>query len=391
MADVRIVLLDQCWNQTYYLADGLRRAGCEVHLISTRPMRTVGRLGFASTHRLSPLDTDEVQPVIDSIVERVCATHVLPMTDRLLNRYKRVPPAWASRMIPHFSPAQQAELADKTSMTALAVRLGIPVPPVGTPVLAGDAERMAATFGFPVVVRSPHSTAGRGVVIARDARAMRAALTRFQQPGAPPYLQRFMGGMPVISGGLFQRGRAVRYFAAEKRGMYPAETGPATLLCSTDDAMVREQTLKLFAALEWTGFGQVDWIRDDDGTACFLELNPRPWGAMGGMVHFGVDLFTPFAEMLAGDAPKSDLSLRGGEVISLFPQYVRAGLAERGWRALFSRRNWERLPWGRPVLAWHLSQFLLQDLWERAAWRGRRVQGALAVPAAGLPESHPVP
>ena len=69
------------------------------------------------------------------------------------------------------------------------------------------------------------------------------------------------------------------------------------------------------------------------------------------------------------------------------------GFAERGWRALFERRSWERLPWSRPTLAWHLGQFLLHDLWERLAWRGRRVQGALAVPAPapGLPESHPVP
>jgi D-alanine-D-alanine ligase-like ATP-grasp enzyme len=393
MADVRIVLLDQCWNQTYYLADGLRRAGCEVHLISTRPMRTIGHLAFGSTHRLDPLDTDDVQPVIDSIVERVSATHVLPMTDRLLNRYKRVPPVWAARMIPQFSPAQRAALADKTSMTALAVRLGLPVPRTGTPALAGDAERLAAEFGFPIVVRSPHSTAGRGVAIARDVRAMRAALARFSNPAAPPYLQRFLDGGPIVSGGLFQHGRAVRYFACEKRAMHPADTGPATIIHSLDDQTVRDQTLRLFEALEWTGYGQVDWARDRDGAICFLELNPRPWGAMGGMEHFGVDLFTPFAAMLAGDTPRADLSLRGGEMISLFPQYVRAGLAERGWRALFERRSWERLPWSRPTLAWHLGQFLLHDLWERLAWRGRRVQGALAVPAPapGLPESHPVP
>src|SRR5436309_3559890 len=58
--------------------------------------------------------------------------------------------------------------------------------------------------------------------------------------------------------------------------------------------------LRVFHELRWTGLASADFIRRGCGSYAFLEVNPRPWGSIAAARSAGVDLFTPFAELLVG-------------------------------------------------------------------------------------------
>ncbi len=344
LTPVRIVLLDDCWVQTYYLADGLRRAGCEVHLVCPRPPRTIGTWLFTSVARANPIHGDAAQHVIDRVVRRVNATHVLPMTDRLLDRYQRQPPPWHRLLLPRFGPNQAALLRNKVAMSTFVSGLGIPVPETRALDEAGDLEHATAQLGLPVVVRVVTSTAGSGVAIARDLDQLRCAVTRLGAHGERPYLQRFATGAPIISAGLFHEGCPLRYYAG---------------------------------------------VRDADGRIYFLELNPRPWGAMAAAARAGVDLFAPFGALLDGSSPEPEFQLRGGVTEYLFPQYARSRVALEGLSGILSLAAWKHVPWHRPLLAAHLLSWVLRDVRAAVASRALRWRHPGGTFRATLPQPGP--
>lgn len=389
MTPVRIVLLDDCWVQTYYLADGLRRAGCEVHLVCSRPPRTIGTWLFTSVARANPIHGEVAQLVIDRVVRRVNATHVLPMTDRLLDRYQRQPPPWHRLLLPQFGPNQAALLRNKVAMSAFVSGLGVPVPETRALDEAGDLEDAAAELGLPVVVRVVTSTAGSGVAIARDLEQLRRAVTRLGAHGERPYLQRFATGAPIISAGLFHDGRPLRYYAGEKLEIFPRDVGPATIMRSLSDAVLQDHTTRIFRELHWTGFGQIDWVRGANGTIYFLELNPRPWGAMAAGARAGVDLFSPFGTLLGGGLPEPEFQLRGGVTEYLFPQYVRAKVGREGLSGISSLVAWKHVPWHRPLLAAHLLSWVLGDVGAAVANRALRWRRPGMAFRATLPQPGP--
>lgn len=385
MKNLRVLLLDDCWVQTYYLADGLRRNGCEVHLVCSHPPRTIGRMMFATSHRADPIDGDAAQELIDRVVRDSAITHVLPMTDLLIDRYRKQPPAWHDLILPTLPSPQLEMIRDKTAMSEFIGRLGVPVPEEYPLVDPGSLEAGVRELGLPVVVRTRESTAGNGVAIADDLPQVREAVARFESLGRVPYLQQFAGGAPIISAGLFHEGRALRYYASEKLAIHPARTGPATIMKSLADQTLRDHTVRIFEALRWTGYGQLDWVRSADGRILFLEMNPRPWGAWGAAARAGVDLAGPFVELISGKSPAADITLRDGVVEYLFPQYLRAGATRNGALTMLDWRGWRHMPWHRPVLAAHLLKWLFRDLRYSTALQARRRLGLLRGHTLALP------
>jgi hypothetical protein len=100
------------------------------------------------------------------------------------------------------------------------------------------------------------------------------------------------------------------------------------------DAALLEVALTVFRELRWTGLASVDFIAASGGRHLFLELNPRPWGSITAAAEAGVDLFTPFAEMLRGRAPTADLAFRPNVESTVFPLYFLSRPFWRRGRAL---------------------------------------------------------
>src|SRR5262249_25102758 len=111
-------------------------------------------------------------------------------------------------------------------------------------------------------------------------------------------------------------------YAAEKLELYPPRTGPAIRLRSDDHAALVELGCRVLRELRWTGFASADFIRRPDDRFVFLEVNPRLWGSVAGARFADVDLFTPFAELLAGAVPPADLAFAANRECMIFPRYL---------------------------------------------------------------------
>jgi hypothetical protein len=89
-----------------------------------------------------------------------------------------------------------------------------------------------------------------------------------------------------------------------------------------------------------------------------LEVNPRPWASIAQARAAGVDLFTPFAAMLAGRVPAADLRFTPGRDSLVFPRY----LLSPAYHSFAGLRRGLRDLLGDPGLDWRHPRHALHNL-----------------------------
>ena len=313
----RVALLDEGWAQTVELAIALKDRNYDIDV-----MTTVGRTQLFRKHgitwRCGPqLTSGEFPPWIEQVVTTGAFDHVLPLTERCAYRLWDLAPAWRDRVFPATEAWQRALLRDKFHMSAHVAAHGVAIPWQRR---LASADELDADDP-PLVVKAARGTGGAQVHIVEtsgDRDRARRAVAR----GGDWGVQELIRGATYLVGGVFQRGRALRLYAAEKVEQYPLRTGPAIRLRSVGDPALLDLAARVLGALDWTGFASVDFVRDPDGGYRFLEVNPRPWGSLGAARLAGVDLFSPFAELLAGGSPAADLAFAGDLDCRIFPRYL---------------------------------------------------------------------
>jgi hypothetical protein len=362
----RLLLLDEDQPHTLHMAGALMRHGYEVDILTATPYpRRPYERGRLTVMTAPPVEGGQYEDNVDAIVARRRYQHIIAMSDATLWFVWRSNRAWATRAFPRV-PADQIELLrNKRRTCEFAAACGAFIPPIRS---AGDGDSLAAAardLGFPMVVKGVGGDAG-GVNVsivhsfdeAEEAIGATRARTKHE-----PYLQQYVRGPCYLAGGLFAAGRPLRLFGAEVTQHWPEKTGPAASVRSCNDPALLEPLCAVMKAVNWTGFAQADFIRDEQGRFAFLEINPRPWGSIGAAAQVGVDFFTPLVQLLDGTPAEADLGFAGGREIALFPQRVRAQLRSRRsfvrrWTAaVFDVQCW-RAAWAtdprllRPYLRW---------------------------------------
>ena len=257
---------------------------------------------------------------------------------------------------------------DKVEMTRLAARIGVRTPRSAFPKTIDEALTAAADIGYPVVVKARRSNGGKGVRLVHGPDEMRILCSEGLLPfgeGATtfPFIQAFHQGAVVGGCMLAQHGRVVatfgeRYLRNKDEGFGTSVYRERMISAATDDALTR-----LAAALRWTGLAHADFIEDPaTGELLFLELNPRPWGAIHLAYVNGFDFAAAAVEQaLGGEAlqryfvPRQSADLRS---VWLVGEGIRSTvlLRTRGWTA-FLRSPWtvlRSLPGARiDGFVWH--------------------------------------
>jgi hypothetical protein len=180
-----------------------------------------------------------------------------------------------------------------------------------------DLGTAAAALGLPLVVKGDRGQGAQHVRFVDQLGRLPAAYAEIAglEPEArrPPALQEYVPGPTYLVGGLFDHGRPLRLCAHRMALMYPARGGETVKAVTERPARAIENALRAFAALEYTGLGEVDMIRDErDGEFRTLEINPRVWASIGVARHAGVDFYTPYAALARGERVDADLSFREG-------------------------------------------------------------------------------
>lgn len=374
----RVLLLDQDAVRTLYVAHGLVSAGCTVHIVAAmsggRPPRC--RPGLTRT-TAPPITTPAYLSFLNEAVATWAPDVIVIMDEAVYACIWDAAPPWSDRLFPVTEPWQRDILRSKERMVEFFGARGVTVPE-SSAARSDTAIRAAlATLGCPVVVKGVTGNSGGAVrICTSEAAAFDAVRDITALTGEPPFLQRYIDGDVYIAGGVFERGSPVRLWGAQMLETYPPKTGPSIRLRTTRAPQLIGQMVTAAEALRWTGLASCDFVRAPDGTFYFMEINPRAWGSISAAAAAGVDLFTPFAQLLRGDSPKPALEFESDVETAIFPQYLMAQLRTRGVHlaslvhlapVLASAPVLRGVPWRHPRLALDAAVWTFWRSRERSA------------------------
>jgi predicted ATP-grasp superfamily ATP-dependent carboligase len=378
----RILFLDDDQPHTLHMAGALIRHGYQTDILSAvphpRPPYDGGALRVMTA---PPSDQGQYLETVDAVVARGSYQHIIPMSDTTLRCAHLENRNWTTYVFPRVARDRVELLLDKRRTCEFAEGLGVLTPEIRSLDGVDALSRAARDLGFPLVVKGVSGEGGGvNVSIVRSFReaedAIRVTRGRTKQE---PYLQQYVEGMPYLVGGLFAEGAPLRLFAAHITQQSPERTGPAVRLRSSGDAELMDSFCAIMKAVEWTGFAQGDYVRDERGRFAFLEVNPRPWGSIAAAARVGVDFFTPLVQLFHGETPDARLGFPSGRDIALFPQRVRAHLrssrpfVSRWLAALSDLASWSAV--------WHTDLRLIHPYLRWMIYRRREIAHRPELPA----------
>jgi len=359
----RVLLLDEGWAQTIDLAAGLEDAGYQVTVLTANGGTASYRHRTVAWRSGPALADPALLPHLDRMIAEAAFDRVLPLTEAAMLRLWDARPRWAAQIYPQVDDWQRRLLRDKYALSECLAARGVCVPRHQRLAPGDDPAAIARELGLPLVVKGATGAGGARVWIVETVAELARAIQRARRAGGAWGVQELVEGPTVLFGGVFRDGSPLRIYAGDKLEQHPRRTGPAIRLRSIDDPALIDLGTRILRELRWTGFASVDFIRRRDGSYAFLEVNPRLWGSVAAARPAGVDLFAPFADLLAGGSPAPDLACAAGHDVRIFPRYL---LAPGSWRPRGLARAVRDLlgdqgrPWRQPGFLRHLASRLYQ-------------------------------
>lgn len=327
---MRVLLIDEGFMSGAFTARGLRRAGCAVDVIAATGGS--GRcVGGGDSWRLAPrVDDPRLMDVLDDVIVGSRYDIVYPITEPLQQLLWDEAPAWQTSVYPFVEQRHRAARRDKQRMSELVASHGIDIPRQVSATQDADVRRAVRQLGLPLVIKGISGRGGNSTRICASLHAALVAAREMTARGRVPFAQAYVDGVTFLAGGLFDRGRTLRFYSGAKTVQFPSRVGPAAEITSVNDAALAAVATRVFAAAEVTGLASIDLVRDGTGRYHFLELNPRPWGSIEAAVGAGVDLFSALARSWRSERVSPRLEFTDGVQSSIFPLYM---LATRSWQS----------------------------------------------------------
>ena len=181
------------------------------------------------------------------------------------------------------TPEQIHVAEDREQFQELIASLGLRQPPNRTASTAGEALRLAAEVGYPLVVRPSYVLGGRAMEIVRTREDLERYMKRAIDVSnrSPVLLDRFLNdaievdidavsdGAVVVIGGIMEHIEEAGVHSGDSACSLPPFSLPPTL-----QETLREQTRSLALALRVVGLMNVQFAIKD-GRVYVLEVNPR--------------------------------------------------------------------------------------------------------------------
>ncbi len=219
-----------------------------------------------------------------------------------------------------------ATMGDKASARAMAVEAGVPVTPgsTGTVESADAAREVAATLGYPVILKAVAGGGGRGMrVVATDAElagafeaASREAKAAFRD--GQMYVERFLTGIRHVEIQILSDGETVLHLgerdcSSQRRNQKLIEESPSPGLSAAMRDAMGDAAVSLSRHVGYRSAGTIECIVDPAAQAFyFMEMNTR------------VQVEHPVTECVTGiDIVKEQIRIAAGEKLSIRQEDVR--------------------------------------------------------------------
>ena len=271
---------------------------------------------------------DAIAATLQRLVETYTFDIIYLCSEELLPIVVDLTAAGRWRALPLSKSESLRTLLSKHETLRVAEDAGVAVPrtviPVGEKVVSSIGQKL----GFPVLVKGERGDSGRNVRVVTSADRLLATYCEVRKQEATysgrPSLQEYVAGPAYSVGGLFDRGEPLRVCAHRKLLTFPPGGGWSVKGITERPPGLLEAAFKVFDALEYTGLGHVEFIRDlRDHRFKFIELNPRVWGSIGIADNAGVELYKPLQALADGILVKADLRFQENVVYHRFSGELR--------------------------------------------------------------------
>ncbi|MEN6406334.1 MAG: acetyl-CoA carboxylase biotin carboxylase subunit [Thermoguttaceae bacterium] len=182
-----------------------------------------------------------------------------------------------------------ALVGDKNAARKLAKQVGVPTVPGSEGLVNGEAEALtlAHKLGFPVLIKASAGGGGRGMRVAMNDLALKAALQQAQAEAeaafgnADIYLEKYIERPRHVEVQVLadQHGNVVHLWerdcSMQRRHQKLIEESPAPRLDPKTRETMCESAVRLVRAANYTNAGTVEFIVTPSGEFYFIEMNAR--------------------------------------------------------------------------------------------------------------------
>ncbi len=230
--------------------------------------------------------------------------------------------------ITFIGPAPEAIrlMGDKAQAREMAKHAGAPVVPGSEGLLAGvdEAQALADSIGYPVIVKAAAGGGGRGMRIVREREALaRAYATCQAEAGAAfgsseLYLEKFVEEARHVEVQVLGDKNGMRLHlgdrdcSVQRRHQKLLEESPAPALLPETRAGLYKAALAVANAVNYVSAGTVEFLVDREGQFYFIEMNTR------------IQVEHPVTEMITGiDIVREQIRIATGEGLGYKQSAVR--------------------------------------------------------------------
>ena len=219
-----------------------------------------------------------------------------------------------------------ALVGDKNSARRLAAQSDVPIVPGSEGLVRDEAEAVALAhqIGFPVLIKASAGGGGRGMRVALNDLALKAALQQARAEAEAAfgngdlYLEKYIEGPRHVEVQVLAdvHGNVVHLWerdcSVQRRHQKLIEESPARQLDENTRAAMCEAAVRLVRAANYTNAGTVEFVVDRDGHYYFIELNAR------------IQVEHPVTEMVTGvDLIKAQIRVAAGEPLPFSQPDIR--------------------------------------------------------------------
>jgi acetyl-CoA carboxylase biotin carboxylase subunit len=227
-------------------------------------------------------------------------------------------------------PDAIAAMGSKTAARQLAIGAGVPVVPGTTSAVmdAADAERMAAEFGFPVLLKAAAGGGGKGMRVVRERAELSASLDAARREAKNAfgddavYIEKYIVGPRHVEiqvlgdqhGTMLSLGE--RECSVQRRHQKMIEEAPSVAVSPALRREMGDTAVRAARAAGYVNAGTCEFLLDQDGRFYFLEMNTR------------LQVEHPVTELVTGiDLVQWQLRVAAGERLP----FVQEDITPRGW------------------------------------------------------------
>ena len=214
------------------------------------------------------------------------------------------------------TPEMISAMGDKAVAKETMRKAGVPVVPGSEGVMksVGEAQEVARTIGYPVIIKAVAGGGGRGMRIVREAAEMEQALQTAQHEaeqgfGSPDiYIEKFIEQPRHVEIQVFgdEHGNVIHFgerdCSVQRRHQKLIEESPSPAVDDTLRAKMGEAAIRGCKAVGYVNAGTIEFLLDKDRNFYFMEMNTR------------IQVEHPVTEQVTGhDLIKLQLQVAAGE------------------------------------------------------------------------------